>query len=212
VRPARAAALALVCAAAATTAASCASVIGIQDYEDAVDALCKCPALLEVDDCKKVATERLAKDAKKRASWIKGFSEDCLCDKADECFDRSPTCTPNNGKCTSTTECCGNTEGKAACCTNLTGPYCCGACDRCKQVLDRHGALGPPSCIESQELIDNFIGCICQTCVDTCGASVLCGGSVEDPGPLCGACFENSVKMDGNCIDEASACVIDVPD
>jgi hypothetical protein len=90
----RAAALGLLAVIGALCASSCASVIGVDKYKDAVDALCGCDQFNEMLNCKEKIKQRLEFNPDASADWIADFSDDCVCDKAIECMSRAPLCTP----------------------------------------------------------------------------------------------------------------------
>jgi hypothetical protein len=98
---------------------SCAAVLGVDDYRDAVAEVCKCEQLSflgSVQDCQATLTRRLdGASEETRAKWLAKFADDdcATCNKSLRCFYTAPTCSV--GSCGNSEECCGANNGTGYC-------------------------------------------------------------------------------------------------
>jgi len=160
-------------------AASCASVLGVDDYRDAVADMCKCNEQLSflgsVQDCQNTMSKRLdGASEETRAKWLVEFAEeDCAtCNRALRCFYTPPTCS--TGSCGSSEECCGAGDG--------TGYCLAGTCYRqpkdCLHTGEPCDAVD--QCCGSEASVatcDNAFG-MGRVCLENCAA----GGAPNCPG------------------------------
>jgi hypothetical protein len=157
-------------------AASCAAVIGVDEYSDAVADMCKCNEQLSflgsVQDCQTTISRRLdGASEETRAKWLQEFAEeDCsTCNRALRCFYTAPTCS--TGSCGSSEECCGAGDGSG---------YCLGG--TCYRQAKE--------CVPTGEPCDNADQC--------CGAEAGLASCDERFGSG-RACVENCGDDDANC-------------
>ena len=124
--------------------ASCASVLGVDDYRDAVSDICKCEELSflgSVQNCESTLTRRLdGASEETRAKWLARYAdEECAtCSKSKKCFYAAPTCSV--GSCGDSAECCGANNGTGYCANGscfrepedcLPTGAVCGSADQC---------------------------------------------------------------------------------
>ena len=165
----RSARLALAAAALAVSGlgmfASCATVIGVDDYRDAVADICKCEELSflgSVQNCESTLTRRLdGASEETRAKWLARFAEDdcATCSKSKKCFYSAPTCSV--GSCGDSAECCGANNGTGYCAN--------GSCFK-----------------ESQDCLPT--GAPCTSVDECCGSELPDTATCEDrpgDGPVC---------------------------
>jgi hypothetical protein len=89
----RAFAFGLSAATAGLFAPSCAAVIGVNDYRDAIAEICQCEEIEAIADCTARGTQLLEKHPDDAKEWIKDFSkDDCACKNAVLCISRPPFC------------------------------------------------------------------------------------------------------------------------
>jgi uncharacterized membrane protein len=157
-------------------AASCASVIGVDEYSDAVADMCKCNEQLSflgsVQDCQTTISRRLdGASEETRAKWLQEFAdEDCsACNRALRCFYTPPTCS--TGSCGSSEECCGAADGSG---------YC----------LDGTCFKEPKNCRATGQGCDN---------VDQCCGSEAGVARCEDQFGTGRVCIENCAPGAANC-------------
>ncbi|MFP6684269.1 MAG: hypothetical protein VB934_06125 [Polyangiaceae bacterium] len=116
-----AAQIVLVALAVGSTLCSCRSVLGLEDYEPAIDILCGCPDVPEFGsgDCRAELESRLSSaTSATREAWLKNFVDrECStsCSQAFACFQMSNTCTPVGVECSELAECCGSQLGDGDC-------------------------------------------------------------------------------------------------
>lgn len=94
--------------------AACTQVLGLDDYTDAVDQLCRCDVDVPQFDgaCRDKLSARLdAVSPERRAAWLAFFVDNCAnsCDAAFACYQHEATCTID--ECTEDRECCGFDDG-----------------------------------------------------------------------------------------------------
>ena len=99
-------------------APGCVSVLGLDEFSDAIQALCKCDeAVPQFDgDCVDVLTMRLDNVSEPtRAAWLAHYSENCAggCGSAFACYQQPATCSKFT--CGVAEECCGFSEGVTMC-------------------------------------------------------------------------------------------------
>ena len=117
----RIAPLALVALAVGSTLCSCRSVLGLEDYERAIDILCGCPDVPEFasGDCPRELESRLSSaTSATREAWLKNFVDlkcSTSCNQAFACYQMSNTCTPVGVECAELAECCGSPPGDGDC-------------------------------------------------------------------------------------------------
>lgn len=103
-------------------AVACTSVLGLDDYQDAVEGLCKCNQHFRwTDDCVGLVTTRLqSARSETRSGWLTYYAEHCAgtCDHAFECFQQPPTCAAQGFGCEADEECCGYAEGGEVHCSS----------------------------------------------------------------------------------------------
>jgi len=92
----------------------CAQVLGLDDYTDAVDQLCRCDVDVPQFDgqCRDRLSARLdAVSPERRADWLSFFADRCAdsCDDAFACYQQEATCSID--ECRVDRECCGYAEG-----------------------------------------------------------------------------------------------------
>ncbi len=122
--------------------AACESVLDLEDYQNAVEELCKCDAVIPQHggECQETLENRLdGVSEAARAEWLSFYADKCegTCERAYDCFQRTGTCAKFS--CVEDNECCGFDEGMecvnqqccggegAACAANAD--CCLGACD-----------------------------------------------------------------------------------
>lgn len=93
---------------------ACTQVLGLEDYSDAVEQLCRCDVDVPQFDgqCREKLSGRLdAVSPERRAEWLHFFAERCAdsCDGAFACYQQDATCTID--ECTDDRECCGFDAG-----------------------------------------------------------------------------------------------------
>ncbi|MEM9693703.1 MAG: hypothetical protein AAGA56_14235 [Myxococcota bacterium] len=100
--------------------AACVDVLGVGDFEDAIDALCRCDEQVPQfrGQCRTILRDRLnSVTADRREAWLRFFADNCGedCSLATQCFQQDATCTSQGRECGESAECCGSSEGLAAC-------------------------------------------------------------------------------------------------
>jgi hypothetical protein len=100
-------------------APSCADVLQLNDYESAIEALCKCDAVVPQFDgnCVETLGDRLNNASEvRREQWLAHYADNCAgsCDNAYLCFQQVGTCSVVS--CTEDNECCGYTKGGSVRC------------------------------------------------------------------------------------------------
>ena len=105
-------------------AAGCSSVLGLDDYSNAIDQLCKCDTELDfLADCRARLSSRLSGVSEPtREKWLAFYSANCAgaCLNARECYDQPGTCATI--ACSSDQECCGSFTGEGSC--NVSAGVC----------------------------------------------------------------------------------------
>jgi len=90
--------------------ASCTSVLGLDEYDDAIAELCKCDQQVGfVVDCEATLSARLdGVSEPTREDWLQYFAEHCAgtCQQALACYDQPGTCSTL--ACAENAECCGD--------------------------------------------------------------------------------------------------------
>ncbi len=109
------------------TVPCCVSALELEDYDDAIEALCKCDADVPQLDgkCAEVLKSRLATVSEQsRAEWLAFYAETCHgeCQNAYTCFQNVGTCASRS--CSEHAECCGYTADGALRCIE-------GQCETC---------------------------------------------------------------------------------
>jgi hypothetical protein len=200
----RAAALALLMAFAELAASSCASVLGVNAYHDAVAELCSCDDLAEYHQCVDETTKRLNEDPEKAAAWIADYGGGkCIC---AECVDREPICTDIGGECSSSVPCCGHSRGEASCCIDPTrGNVCCESCATCSELFFPQGGMIRPVCVEVEQQLNDLLSCVCEAC-PICSFQTPCGGEL-DVTPECLQCAGLASLDGGQCAEERKKCL-----
>ena len=147
--------------------ASCASVVGVDGYQDAAEVLCKCNELAFDGDCTRNVQRALeAADPAVAQKWLTTFDKkNCgdSCGNALTCYNQPPVCRSKGKSCSKSTQCCGYVGGKGGCCSPGPGEAneCCTTCQTCAEVfLAGEAAPGVPYCAESDELIASVLQCM----------------------------------------------------
>jgi hypothetical protein len=185
--------------AAALGVASCTSVLSLESYQNAPDAICEllegCYAESKPLDCRTHVNSAIDGAAWSDVSdWFRSVSANgCLdtCTSARRCMDSSPICLKDaRAACTDPEDCCGYTTGAADC----QGGQCCA-------TLGHH-------CSDDQDCCD----AACDPGTNTCG-----GTKCHDPGVGCTldveCCSHNcqrNVCADTICSPEGFDCKDDV--
>src|SRR5262249_15590542 len=96
----------------------CASVIGVDDYQDAIAEMCKCNDQLEFlgSDCVETLSGRLdGASESTRQNWLNRFADQSCaeCNHTLECYYAPPTCGTTT--CSSSKECCGYEDRTGYC-------------------------------------------------------------------------------------------------
>jgi len=179
----------------------CATVLGLDGYEDAATALCGCPGFEKVEACAENAHARLsAATSAERQAWLAAYeAKQCgsLCESASVCYGEIPGCAGVKPGC----ECCAWNDVVLTCTSGT-----CQACRTCSEL-----ALLPESevypCVSSRaKLVALVEKCACKVCTDDCAG--LCqkidplSDNLQDS---CRSCVEM------NCKGEVDACLADKP-
>ncbi len=107
--------------------ANCVSVLGLDAYEDAISALCKCDQELPKlsGSCEETLRFRLDNASPTtRQQWLEYFDQNCAgsCQNATQCFGQPGTCSQL--ACQSDEECCGYVDGIRGCDSAIQGGTC----------------------------------------------------------------------------------------
>jgi hypothetical protein len=110
--------------------AGCAAVLDLDDYQDAVDRLCRCDQQLDfLPNCASLLSTRLDQaSAATRSAWLDYFAGHCAsgCEHAYDCFSQHPTCSERGTSCRDSLECCSPPAdaGSARCLGELGATVC----------------------------------------------------------------------------------------
>jgi hypothetical protein len=105
----------------ASLAPACVGVLDLNDFQSAVEELCKCDAAVPQFDgnCVDVLTERLdAVTPQSRELWLSFYADTCegSCTAAFQCYQQEATCSFQS--CSESRECCGFTDGGGVTCAD----------------------------------------------------------------------------------------------
>jgi len=104
----------------ALSLSGCTAVLGLDDYEAAVDQLCTCEEQLRfLSGCREILAQRLAAATPQtRTAWLQFFSDNCAdsCQRAYDCFVQPGTCASIS--CVADEECCGYPASGAGICSD----------------------------------------------------------------------------------------------
>jgi hypothetical protein len=177
----------------------CASIVGLDGYDDAVTLLCQCPGFESITDCVDGANKRLAfASDSERQVWLEGFqSKHCgtVCDRADECYGDVPVCREKRNGC----ECCSWNSGKLLCTTGT-----CEICRTCSEIVVTTDSGS--DCVTGQALYRDLRQCACTQCASQC--SGFCQGTSKLSSNGSNAC---NMCLAGACSDSMTACTADKP-
>jgi hypothetical protein len=165
-------------AGAALLGQACASVLDLNNHENAVAALCQCNEQLSFlgSRCEDVLTTRLEGASEQtRRQWLQTFTEEecSICENALECFYEPPTCGTN--ACDHSEECCGFEDGTGYC----SDGGCVREAEDCKHSFDK-----------------------CTSIADCCGSEVAGLATCEPIGGEAGPgklCIELCAPDEANC-------------
>lgn len=138
-------------------AMGCSSLLGLDEREDAIFALCQCGGLPMLDDCQQVLSQRLSFAAPEtRAAWLTFFDANCResCAEAYSCYAQPGTCSQLS--CANHDECCGfsevepegaycDSDGATASCKSCSNNSCQQDDDCCSVVMGLGGMCDPAS-------------------------------------------------------------------
>lgn len=150
----------------------CVSVLDLDDYNDAIEALCKCDEDVPQFDGACVETLKGRLDGVSegaRGEWLAFYANTCdgACTAAFACFQHVGTCAQRS--CSSDRECCGWEESSGKRCIE-------GSCDDCRTVGAECDDVG--DCCALDATCDNGV---CE--VGASSSSVTTGGGPDDPPP-----------------------------
>lgn len=109
-------------------APACAKVLDLDDFQDAIAALCKCNLNVPQfgGSCEEVLTKRLdTVSPQARQAWLEYYAETCegSCARAFDCYQQAATCSSNS--CNEPAECCEFVDGVVGCEENDFGERVC---------------------------------------------------------------------------------------
>lgn len=176
----------------ALVGASCRSVLGLEGYEESVDAICKIIDRCTDDptrDCReRVGTRLQGAETANNEPWSKWLSDltahQCLdsCGNARRCLDTTPICGTTT--CMAKDDCCGFVGGRKDC--NLDTHLCCSPeGTNCASDDDCCPGKGPCSpitktcggiiCRPQDSACTNSFECCSKVCRDGACADQICG-------------------------------------
>jgi hypothetical protein len=181
---------------------ACSAVLGLNEYEDAVAALCLCPGFEQVTKCEESGRKRLS-DASPDAqtAWFGEYTKrDCgkLCDRADECYNDLPGCKGLAAGC----ECCVWNDAVLECSNDA-----CKACRTCFDLVTRTNTDLLP-CVSSTVLIPAVEDCACDEkfCLNDCIGFCSQGEALSGDANMPDAC---TMCMKAMCSAAVDACTAD---
>jgi hypothetical protein len=144
--------------------ASCTGIVGLDDYDNALETACKCAAddVGLVEEC----TERArlgfkAAEDSEVDGWLTAYASCQGCTKMQACFEKKPFCGDSNTDCVVSEQCCGYFGSGTDGCRN-------GKCGKCVGCANYQGAM-----LDSSELCDDVPQTI-RECVGACGIQLGC--------------------------------------
>jgi hypothetical protein len=198
--------------------ASCTSVLSLDAFKDAPDALCSMLAGCFADGAAKACHDRVvaaldAADADLIASWITAMGAGCLdnCSAARFCLDVQPVCeTSLGGPCKRREDCCQFAEGGRDCALGADGGCCLTAGQACSgdaQCCPDAGLCNPithtcggTECRGVRTHCDIAEECCSKRCVNHACQANVCDPD-EFPCADARACCSAFCRPDGRCGD-----------